>query len=67
MRYGQGEPVAHHGGRFIWQIEGNRELMMCWKPNTGGQDPEQEEKRMIRLFIDAYGTLPFCQSERVKI
>lgn len=60
MRYGQGEPVAHHGGRFIWQIEGSRELMMCWKPMKGNEDPEEEEKRMIKVFVDTFGKLPFA-------
>lgn len=60
LKFGQGENVGHWGGRYIWQLEGARELMICWKvlPN---EDPREEEKRLIRDFMQQYdGLLPFA-------
>lgn len=60
LKFGQGENAGHWGGRYIWQLEGVRELMICWKvlPN---EDPREEEKRLIRDFMQRYdGRLPFA-------
>lgn len=60
LRFGQGQNVGHWGGRYIWQLEKNRELMICWKvlPN---EDPRKEEKRLICDFMQQYDKqLPFA-------
>jgi hypothetical protein len=58
-RYGQGEPVGHRGGRFIWQLEESDLLLVCWKV-TGDDDPEEVESALLAEFVTDYGTLPFA-------
>lgn len=60
MRFGQGEPVGHWGGRFIWQLEDARDLAVCWKPMPAGNAAE-EETAMIQAFKQAHaGRRPFA-------
>src|SRR5208337_4507915 len=30
VRFGQGEAVGHHGGRYIWQMVRSGDLLVCW-------------------------------------
>jgi len=59
VEFGQGKPVAHYGGRLIWQLQSSRDLAICWKPapNTVSRDVE---KGLIREFEAAYNKLPFA-------
>jgi hypothetical protein len=57
MRFGEGEDVGHYGGRYIWQIEGNRDLMICWKPV---KEARETERKLIEEFKRSYGRLPFA-------
>lgn len=59
MRFGMGEPVGHWGGRYIWQIENNRSLLVCWKSLTD-TEPRDFESRLIDAFVQEYGVLPFA-------
>ncbi len=60
MRFGQGEPVGHWGGRFIWQLKDSRDLVVCWKPMSAG-DAAEEESDMIQAFKQAHaGRRPFA-------
>jgi hypothetical protein len=59
MRFGQGEPVGHWGGRYIWQLAGSGDLIVCWKP-TPEEEPAEVETRLIRDFKAKYGRLPFA-------
>jgi hypothetical protein len=56
MRFGSGDPVAHWGGRAIWQLEDAPELLVCWRPE--GQ-PRQVEKELLAEFRQRFGRLPF--------
>ena len=58
MRFGQGESVAHRGGRYIWQLEDADDLIVCWKRIDS--DAEQAEKQMILAFKEKYGKYPFA-------
>lgn len=60
LKFGQDENVGHWGGRFIWQLEESRELLICWKvlPN---KDPREEEKKQIHDFMQQHEKkLPFA-------
>lgn len=60
MRFGQGEPVGHWGGRFIWQLEDSRNLVVGWKPIPKG-NAAKEESEMIQAFKQAHaGRRPFA-------
>jgi hypothetical protein len=58
-RYGQGEPVAHRSGRFIWQLEDSDLLLVCRKV-TADDDPEEVESALLAEFVTDYGALPFA-------
>jgi hypothetical protein len=47
MKLGMGNPVGHWGGRYIWQIDGNEALQVCWKSSTDAAIAEQLEKQLI--------------------
>jgi len=49
MRFGQGTPVGHWGGRFIWQIANSNSLKICWKP-TPNENPREIESELILEF-----------------
>ncbi len=58
MQFGQGRPVAHWGGRYIWQLRGSSDLVVCWK--TTRSTPRDVEKAMILKFEQLYFNLPFA-------
>lgn len=55
MRYGLGKPVAHRGGRYIWQLEDCDELLVAWKALDESDDPREIEKGLIKGFRSAFG------------
>lgn len=59
MQFGQGDPVGHWGGRLIWQLSNNRDLIVGWKP-LPKSEPREEEKKLIRDFELSYGKMPFA-------
>lgn len=59
MRFGNGEPVGHWGGRLIWQIKSNRKLLIAYKM-LNGVEPREYEKTLISNFIESYKKLPFA-------
>ena len=56
-RYGRGEPVAHQGGRFLWQIAQHDELRIAWKLDP---DPVGAEADLLEEFESTFGQLPFA-------
>ncbi len=54
IRFGQGDPVGHRGGRLIWQLPGADRLLVCWK-EIADDDPKQFENALIEAFKSAYG------------
>ena len=59
MRFGNGEPVGHWGGRLIWQLNNNRDLSICWL-ELPENEPCEIEKSLIREFTGRYGKRPFA-------
>jgi hypothetical protein len=63
MRFGRGVPVAHWGGRFIWQLPNSGDFLVCWKATLPGTDPRDEEEELIRDFEVEHGEIPFANHQ----
>lgn len=59
IKFGQGIPIGHWGGRYIWQLEDNRQLIICWKI-IENEDCRVVEKKLIEEFIIQFGKRPFA-------
>lgn len=59
LRFGQGKPVGHWGGRLIWQIKNSGDLNICWKP-LPKEEPRVVEGDLIQQFKSIYGKRPFA-------
>ena len=55
VRFGAGEPAAHWGGRYIWQLGNSCDLLVAWKTTVVGRDPRVEERALIEDFKVRYG------------
>lgn len=60
-RYGRGEPVAHQGGRYLWQIAEHDSLRIAWKLDP---DPVGAEADLLSEFEATFGQLPFANLVR---
>ena len=58
VRFGQGKPVGHWGGRYIWQLADAPDLLFCWREVDGV--PDAVETELICAFREAYGSRPFA-------
>jgi hypothetical protein len=63
MDFGAGRPVAHKGGRYIWQIENSHDLVVAWKCATE-ETAERLEARLQNEFCIEYGRLPFANLKK---
>lgn len=59
LKFGQGKPVGHYGGRYIWQIQDSENLRICWK-QTPTEEPRTVESNLITQFVSVYGKRPFA-------
>ena len=60
IRFGEGRPVAHRGGRSVWQLQDAERLQVCWK-ETRQEAPRDVEKALIQAFKLLHaGKLPFA-------
>lgn len=59
LRFGQGKPVGHYGGRLIWQIENSGDLLICWNTMIS-DEPRNVESELIRDFVKCYKKKPFA-------
>ena len=57
LQFGDGKPVGHWGGRYIWQLEDHRDLLFAWRVDA---TPRRTEGQLIRAFQDAYGARPYA-------
>lgn len=61
--FGYGKPVAHRGGRFIWQLENSKNLIVCWK-EVVGDNPRELEKELILNFSNKHTKKPFANMNK---
>ncbi len=59
LQFGKGKPVGHYGGRYIWQLKNNSELIVAWK-SLNTENPSAVEQELFRDFLNYYGRLPFA-------
>jgi len=60
IQFGQGAPVAHWGGRLIWQLADSARLVVCWRI-VGKRDPRDVERALIKSFKTMHdGKRPFA-------
>lgn len=60
-RFGAGEPVAHWGGRYIWQVARSNELLVAWHPVSWNEPARAYEKRLLAHFSHLHhGKRPFA-------
>jgi hypothetical protein len=59
MRFGEGRPIGHWGGRLIWQLADSATLQVAWK-ETPGEIPKEVETSMISAFRSAWDKPPFA-------
>lgn len=63
MDFGSGRPVAHRGGKMIWQLADCDELLVAWKPLVG-TEPVVVEQQMIDDPNNPKRMLPFANRRR---
>lgn len=54
-----GDPVAHWGGRYLWQLADAHVHQVAWKP-TPQQDPDEAKAELLTWFKGQYGRNPFA-------
>ncbi len=60
-RFGDGEPVAHWGGRYIWQLQDSFELLVAWHSIAWDEPAREYEKRLLAHFGALHnGRRPFA-------
>lgn len=62
VQFGSGKPVAHWGGRALWQLQGIWGAQIAWK--TTASDPRDAERQMIKEFVLRFGRLPYANFRR---
>lgn len=59
IRFGEGSPVGHRGGRLVWQLEDATELQFCWK-EVRERVPRDVEKEVLAAFKSSHGERRPC-------
>lgn len=60
-RFGAGEPTAHWGGRYIWQLADSEELLVAWHEISWQEPARAYEKRLLAHFGTMHeGRRPFA-------
>jgi hypothetical protein len=59
-KFGQGEPIGHWGGRYIWQLADATEFVVAWREVRTGQTAREAEAELVSAFKRKFGRLPFA-------
>lgn len=57
VRFAAGQPVAHWGGRYLWQLADSSSFVVGWREN---QEPRALEEDLLADFAAHFGALPFA-------
>ena len=63
VRFGNGEPIGHWGGRCIWQLANSQDLRIAWLPVLDRLASEMESE-LIEEFVRVHVSLPFANLRR---
>jgi excinuclease UvrABC nuclease subunit len=63
-KFGEGKPVAHWGGRYIWQIKYSKNFLLAWKKTKDDTRAGKLEGKLLAQFKKEYGCLPFANLRR---
>lgn len=58
-RFGEGRPVGHWGGRYLWQLSNSNKLRIAWLEVGEGSAGELENE-LLTEFAATFGQLPFA-------
>jgi hypothetical protein len=61
LRFADGAPVRHWGGRLLWQVERCEDLALGWREEP---DYPGVETDLIDEFLGHFGRLPFANLKR---
>ena len=72
MRFGYGEADNHCGGKAIWQIQNNEQLLVCWetldkinkKRDKIFDTAKSAENALIKYFYNKYNEYPLANMDR---
>jgi len=62
MQFGLGKDIGHWGGRYIWQLADNKDLVVWW--TSTDRDAEAVESELLDAFHTRFGILPFANVMR---
>lgn len=62
-KFGNGLPVGHWGGRYLWQLSESTSLRVAWK-ETHDRSAREAERELLEEFLDLHGQLPFANIRR---
>ena len=59
--FGDGRPIGHWGGRYIWQLADSDRLLVAWMTCGSDETAAMMEARLLRRFKAEHGgRLPFA-------
>jgi excinuclease UvrABC nuclease subunit len=60
-RFGAGTSDAHWGGRYIWQLQDQADLLVAWRVTAAAETARAVETALIGHFMARYrGRMPFA-------